>query len=59
MFNELAEADNLPALSHRTTGKDRTGWAATAFLTLCGVSDEAVLQEYLLGNEPGNARAIR
>ncbi|MBE2225000.1 MAG: tyrosine-protein phosphatase, partial [Anaerolineae bacterium] len=51
MFNELADADNLPALFHCTTGKDRTGWAAAALLTLCGVSDENVMQDYLLSND--------
>lgn len=51
MFTELADADNLPALFHCTTGKDRTGWAAAALLTLCGVSHEDVMQEYLLSND--------
>jgi protein-tyrosine phosphatase len=50
MFTELADADNLPALFHCTTGKDRTGWAAAAILTLCGVSAEDVLADYLLSN---------
>ena len=51
MFTELADADNLPALFHCTTGKDRTGWVAAALLTLCGVSDEDVMQDYLLSND--------
>jgi protein-tyrosine phosphatase len=37
MFTELADTDNLPALYHCTTGKDRTGWVSAALLTLCGV----------------------
>jgi protein-tyrosine phosphatase len=37
LFTEFAGARNLPALFHCTTGKDRTGWAAAALLTLCDV----------------------
>ncbi|MCZ7668123.1 MAG: tyrosine-protein phosphatase [Chloroflexi bacterium] len=51
MFTELADDANLPALFHCTTGKDRTGWAAAALLSLWGVPDETVMQEYLLSNE--------
>lgn len=51
MFSELADAANLPALFHCTTGKDRTGWAAAALLTLCGVSDDLVMRDYLLSND--------
>lgn len=51
MFNEMADADNLPALFHCTTGKDRTGWAAAALLTLCGVSVDDVMGEYLRSND--------
>lgn len=50
MFKELADADNLPALYHCTTGKDRTGWATAALLMLCGVSEEDVLANYLQSN---------
>lgn len=51
MFHELSRAENLPAIYHCTTGKDRTGWASAALLTLCGVSQEDVMQNYLLSNE--------
>lgn len=40
-----------PILFHCTTGKDRTGWAAAAFLTLVGVGKEDVYRDYLLTNE--------
>lgn len=39
------------ALFHCTAGKDRTGWAAAAFLTLLGVDRDAVYHDYLLTNE--------
>jgi protein-tyrosine phosphatase len=48
LFAELADETNRPALFHCTTGKDRTGWAAAAFLLLLGVPDDAVMGDYLL-----------
>jgi protein-tyrosine phosphatase len=51
MFTTLIDADDThPALFHCTTGKDRTGWAAAALLTLVGVPDDDVLADYLLTN---------
>jgi protein-tyrosine phosphatase len=51
MFTEIADPDNLPALFHCTTGKDRTGWAAAAVLMLLGVPDEEIMQDYLASNK--------
>jgi protein-tyrosine phosphatase len=51
LFTGLADPDRRPALYHCTTGKDRTGWATAALLTLLGVDRELVLREYLLTNE--------
>jgi protein-tyrosine phosphatase len=48
LFTEVADAANRPALFHCTTGKDRTGWAAAALLTLLGVPHDLVMEEYLL-----------
>ncbi|MBD0861606.1 tyrosine-protein phosphatase [Gordonia sp. zg691] len=50
-FRGLAGDTPTPALVHCTTGKDRTGWAAAAFLTLMGVSKDDVYRDYLLTNE--------
>ena len=50
-YRLLLEEDDLPVLYHCTTGKDRTGWATAALLTLLGVSEEHVYREYLLTNE--------
>lgn len=44
-------ADGAVSLFHCAAGKDRTGWAAAAFLTLLGVGRDAVYEEYLLTNE--------
>lgn len=51
MFTQIAEL-NGPALFHCTAGKDRTGWAAAALLTLLGVPQQVVLEDYLLSAEP-------
>jgi len=38
------------ALVHCTTGKDRTGWAATSFLLLLGANEDDVRADYLETN---------
>lgn len=50
-FSAIAQPEHRPAVFHCTTGKDRTGWAAAAFLLLMGVSEQDVLAEYLLTND--------
>lgn len=51
LFLSLGDKNQLPALFHCTTGKDRTGWAAAALLTLLGVPRDVVMQDYLRSNE--------
>lgn len=51
LFSEFAQPDRRPALFHCTTGKDRTGWAAAALLMLLDVSDNDVMDDYLLTND--------
>jgi protein-tyrosine phosphatase len=51
LFTGIGDPDRRPALYHCTTGKDRTGWATAALLTLLGVERELVTREYLLTNE--------
>jgi protein-tyrosine phosphatase len=46
LFIELGQQRQLPALFHCTTGKDRTGWATAALLTLLGVPNEYILPAY-------------
>ncbi|MFC2147773.1 tyrosine-protein phosphatase [Bacteroidota bacterium] len=47
----MADKNKLPALFHCATGKDRTGWAAAALLTLLDVPKETVMKDYLRGND--------
>jgi protein-tyrosine phosphatase len=51
MFLALGEKSQLPAVFHCTTGKDRTGWAAAALLTLLGVPKDQVVEDYLRSND--------
>ena len=51
LFIELGEKNQLPSLFHCTTGKDRSGWAAAALLTLLEVPEEKVYEDYLRSNE--------
>jgi protein-tyrosine phosphatase len=51
LFNAISRPEARPCLFHCTTGKDRTGWAAAALLTLLGVPAPLVLEDYLRSNE--------
>lgn len=51
LFVSLADGKNLPAVFHCASGKDRTGWAAAALLTLLGVAKETVMADYMRTNE--------
>lgn len=61
LFLTLGDETKLPALVHCTYGKDRTGWAVAALLTLLGVPENVVIDDYLRSNEnvlPAYRRAI-
>lgn len=51
LFQSLANQRKLPAVFHCTTGKDRTGWAAAALLTLLGVPKETVMADFMRSND--------
>jgi len=51
LFQDLADPGLAPGVFHCTTGKDRTGWAAAALLTLLGVPKETVMADYMRTNE--------
>ena len=42
----LFNPDNLPALYHCEAGKDRTGIISALILSVCGVDDESVAEDY-------------
>jgi protein-tyrosine phosphatase len=51
LLTHLAEDDWLPALFHCTAGKDRTGITAALLLSVLGVDDETILDDYELSTE--------
>jgi protein-tyrosine phosphatase len=51
LFLALGDEQQVPAVFHCTTGKDRTGWAAAALLTLLGVPRDAIMDDYLRSND--------
>ncbi|MFD2645638.1 tyrosine-protein phosphatase [Pseudomonas japonica] len=55
LFNELAAADGA-ALFHCTAGKDRTGWTAAVLLSIAGVDNATIMQNYLATNDYTAAR---
>jgi len=50
LFIDLGSSTDVPALFHCTTGKDGTGWAAAALLTLLGVPEQTVYDDFLRSN---------
>jgi protein-tyrosine phosphatase len=48
LLTSLADRERLPALFHCTAGKDRTGVAAALLLSLLGVDEETILDDYEL-----------
>ena len=51
LYLGLLDRERVPAVFHCTTGKDRTGWAAAALLTLLGVPEDQVYADYLRSND--------
>jgi protein-tyrosine phosphatase len=51
LFTDLANPSKAPGVFHCTTGKDRTGWAAAALLTLLGVPKDTVMADYMRTND--------
>ena len=44
----LADPANLPAMVHCTAGKDRTGMVVALLLSVAGVDDETIVNDYAL-----------
>lgn len=49
-LRRLADPASLPALTHCTAGKDRTGFSSAILLLALGVPEDTVMQDYLLSN---------
>ncbi len=48
---ELIAKNEMPILFHCTAGKDRTGVAAALILRALGVSDDVIIEDYMLTNK--------
>jgi protein-tyrosine phosphatase len=57
LMHGLTNPDHLPALIHCTHGKDRTGFSIALVLMSLGVSQETVMEDYLLSNQYLGSRA--
>ena len=51
LLDRLTDHAALPAFTHCTTGKDRTGWSTAIILTALGVPKPTVIDDYMLTNE--------
>ena len=51
IVRHLATPDHLPAVFHCTAGKDRTGMVAALVLSLVGVDDTVIVEDYALTDD--------
>lgn len=54
-LRSLAESSALPGLFHCSAGKDRAGWAGSVVLMTLGVSEDQVIEQYMLSNRYSQA----
>jgi protein-tyrosine phosphatase len=50
-FQALIEAEGKPVLWHCSAGKDRAGFAAAVLLKILGVSDQIIMEDYMLSQD--------
>jgi len=50
-FQALLEAAGKPVLWHCSAGKDRAGFASAVLLKILGVSDQIIMEDYLLSQD--------
>ena len=51
VIRHIADRHNLPAVFHCTAGKDRTGMLAALVLSLVGVADDVIVDDYTLTDD--------
>lgn len=51
LYTSLTQPEHTPALVHCSSGKDRTGWAIAALLTLLDVPKETIIKDFLRSND--------
>ncbi|MCW8997222.1 MAG: tyrosine-protein phosphatase, partial [Kangiellaceae bacterium] len=55
----VSDQVKLPILIHCTSGKDRTGVIAAVVLKALGISDNLIIQEYMLSDGVSGPSSIR
>jgi len=50
LFTEISQLPNEPTVLHCTAGKDRVGIASVLFLSLLGVPEDIIIQDYTISN---------
>jgi protein-tyrosine phosphatase len=61
LYTTLAESSSTPAVFHCSSGKDRTGWATAALLSILGVPTETIINDFVRSNDyilPMNKKVI-
>jgi protein-tyrosine phosphatase len=58
LLTGLTDPEGLPALFHCTAGKDRTGMSAALLLSVLGVDEQTVLDDYELSTKVYSERQI-
>ncbi|KAG9292735.1 hypothetical protein G9A89_008323 [Geosiphon pyriformis] len=51
IFEIMIDCENFPMYVHCAYGKDRTGFIIALVLSLCGVDDEIIIQDYSISQE--------
>lgn len=61
LYTALAKSGSTPAVFHCSSGKDRTGWATAALLSILGVPKETIIKDFVRSNDyilPMNKKVI-
>lgn len=61
LYTALAQSGTAPAVFHCSSGKDRTGWATAALLSLLGIPKETIIKDFVRSNDyilPANKKVI-
>jgi protein-tyrosine phosphatase len=51
LYTALAQSGSTPAVFHCSSGKDRTGWATAALLSILGVPRETIIKDFVRSND--------
>jgi protein-tyrosine phosphatase len=61
LYTKLSKSGSTPAVFHCSSGKDRTGWATAALLSILGIPKETIIKDFVRSNDyilPMNQKVI-